>query len=208
MLLRQSLIASFFLLTFPASRALPQDIDAMMKLASADVVRYHIVGVYQSQTYIASNGAGLADVVDQVEIDLTWKISESQLVGTPTFRNTKSTLSKLRDREAACLVPVLKGEYEHWDLLGIKNGLGGALELQVKTTYPVVEIAQSCTVSRLTVPAKIRTRPEELVVPSPVMLAMPASGSKELSISKDRKSLIVQKAGWTWTFTPTPAPED
>jgi hypothetical protein len=197
------LTASSLLLALQGAPGLAQDMDAVMNLASADVVRYHIVGHYQSQTYIAGDGSGLADVTDQIVIDLTWKLSESQLVGTPTFQNTKTTLTKLRDREAACLVPVLKGDYEHWDLLGIKNGLGGALELQVKTTYPLVEIAQSCTASRKAVPAKILTRPEELVVPSPVMLAMPVSGSKELSISKDKKSLIVQKGGWTWTFTPT-----
>jgi hypothetical protein len=208
MLRRPWLIASSLLLNLPGAQALAQDMDAMMNLAGANVVRYHIVGVYQSQTYIAGDGSGLADVTDRVVIDLTWKLSESQLVGTPTFQNTKTTLAKVRDREAACLVPILKGDYEHWELLGIKNGMGGALELQVKTTYPLVEIAQSCTASRKAVPAKIHTRPEELVVPSPVMLAMPVSGSKELSISKDKKSLIVQKGGWTWTFTPTPVAAD
>lgn len=183
------------------------DTEAMMRWAGADVVRYHIAGTYQSQTYIAGDGAGLGDVTDHVVIDLTWKISESKLVGTPTFQNTKSTVAHLRDREAACLAPVLKGEYEHFDLLGVKDGLGGALELLVKTTYPVVEIAQSCTASRRTVPAKVRTRPEELVVPSPVMLGMPVSGSNGLSVSGDRKSLVVRKDGWVWTFTPSPAPE-
>jgi len=90
--------------------------------------------------------------------------------------------------------------------LGVKDGQAGALELQVKTTYPLVEIAQSCTASRKPVPAKVKTRPEELVVPSPVMLGMPISGSNDLSISGDKKSLIVKKAGWTWTFTPTAVP--
>ena len=46
------------------------DMEAMMRWASVDVVRYHIVGVYQSQTYIASDGSGLGDVMDRVVIDL------------------------------------------------------------------------------------------------------------------------------------------
>ena len=207
MLIRRMTIAAGFLFTLPpvSAQAQGMDADAMMRWADADVVRYHIVGAYQSQSYIASDGSGLADVTDHVVIDLTWKITESKLVGTPTFQNTKTTLSNLRDREPSCLPPVLKGEYEHYELLGITDGPAGALELQVKTTYPLIEIAQSCTASRKPVPAKVRTRPEELVVPSPVMLGMPVSGSNDLSISADKKSLVVKKSGWVWTFTPSPA---
>lgn len=51
------------------------DMDATMKWGAADVVRYHIVGVYQARTYIASDGAGQADITDRVVIDLTWKLS-------------------------------------------------------------------------------------------------------------------------------------
>lgn len=195
----------FTLLLGPA-QSQQMDMEAMMRWANADVVRYHIVGVYQGQTYIAADGSGLGDVTDHVVIDLTWKLSESKLVGAAIIQNTKSTVTNLRDREPACLPPVLKGEYEHYDLLGVKDGQGGALELQVRTTYPLVEIAQSCTASRKAVPGKVNERAEALVVPSPVMFGMPLSGSKELSISADKKSLVVKKAGWTWTFTPSPVP--
>jgi hypothetical protein len=210
MLLRRLMIASSFLFALQLTpvHAQQMDTEAMARWASADVIHYHIVGAYQSQSYIASDGSGLADVTDHVVIDLTWKLSESKLVGTPTFQNTKTTLTNLRDREPSCLAPVLKGDYEHYELLGIKDGQAGALELQVKTIYPLVEIAQSCTASRKPVPAKVNTRPEELVVPSPVMLGMPLSGSNGLSISGDKKSLVFKKAGWTWTFTPSPAPKN
>jgi hypothetical protein len=206
--LRQVMITSgliFTLLLTPA-QSQQMDMEAMMRWASADVVRYHIVGAYQNQTYIAADGSGLGDVTDHVVIDLTWKLSESKLIGAPIIQNTKSTVTNLRDREPACLAPVLKGEYEHYDLLGVKDGQAGALELQVKTTYPLVEIAQSCTASRKAVPGKVKERPEAMVVPSPVMFGMPLSGSKELSISADKKSLIVKKDGWTWTFTPSAVP--
>lgn len=182
------------------------DMEAMMRWGSADLIRYHIVGEYQGQPNITSNpgvGSGRADVTDRIVIDLKWKLSESKLVGAPSFENTKSALKNPRDMEPSCLPPVLKGEYEHYELLGIKDGLGGALELQVQTTYPVVEVAQSCTANRKPVPAGRKVRPEELVVPSPVMLGMPLPDSDNLRISPDKKSLIHKKAGWTWTFTPS-----
>ena len=101
-----------FMLPQAAVQSQQMDTEAMMRWASVDVVRYHIVGVYQSQTYIAADGSGLGDVTDRVVIDLTWKLSESKLVGAPIIQNTKSTVTNLRDREPACLAPVLKGEYE------------------------------------------------------------------------------------------------
>ena len=168
------------------------------------IVDYHIVGVYQGQTNIVgdSNWIGYADVTDRVEIDLKWMLSESKMVGTPILQNTKSEVKNLRNPEPSCLPPVIKGEYEHYELQGIKQGLGGALELQVKTTYPVVEVAQFCTGNRKSIPASSKSRPEELVVPSPVMLGMSLPDSDNLRISPDKKSLIHKKADWTWTFTP------
>jgi hypothetical protein len=190
------------LTTSPVS-AQQMDMDAMMKWGAADVVRYHIVGQYQGQPSISSNGSGRADVSDGVVIDLTWKLSEAKLVGQPTFQNSKTTLTNPRDIEPKCLPPVLKGDYEHFELLSIKDGLGGALEIQVQTTYPVVEIAQFCTASRKTVPAKKEIQTESFPVVSPVLFGMPVPDSGEVSISRDKKSLIVKKAGWTWTYTPS-----
>jgi hypothetical protein len=195
-----------FLFVLQPAQAQQVDTAAMMRWASADVVRYHIVGVYQGKPSIASDGSGRADVTDRVEIDLTWKLSESKLVGAPTFKNTKSVVTNPRDMEPSCLPPVLKGEYEHYELMAIKNGLGGALELQVQTSYPVVEVAQSCKASRKAVPAKVKTRPEDMVLPSPVMFGMPLPDSDELRVSADKKSLVHKKAGWTWTFTPSIEP--
>ena len=140
---------------------------------------------------------------DRVVVDFTWKLSEMKLVGKPTFQNTKSTVTNPSDREPKCMAPVLKGEYEHYELLGIKEGLAGGLEFQVRTTYPVVEVVQFCTGSRKAVPAKTTSRPEEFGVVSPVKFGMPLPDSDDLRISKDKKSLIAKKAGWTWTMTPS-----
>jgi hypothetical protein len=60
-----------------------------------------------------------------------------------------------------------------------------------------------CTGSRVKVPASSPTRLEEMVVPSPMLLTVTLPDSDNLSLSKDRKSLIHKEAGWTWTFTPS-----
>lgn len=199
----KSLPCALALLGASAAQAQQMDMEAMMKWASADVVRYHIVGVYQDRTYIASDGSGQADVTDGLVVDLTWKLSESKLVGTPTFQNVKTVVKNVADREPKCLPPVLKGDYEHYEVLGIKDGLAGGLELQVRTTYPVVDVVQFCTGSRKAVPAKTETRPEEFGVVSPVIFGMPLPASGNVRISPDKKSIITTKAGWTWTLTPT-----
>ena len=173
---------------------------------SAKVIHYHIVGVYQGVPNITSDpgkGSGLANVTDRVVIDLEWKLAESKLAGTPTFQNTKSVVKNPHNPEPSCLPPILKGDYEHFELLRIKDGLGGVLELQVQTTYPVVDVVQFCTGSRKSIAEGRNTRQEELVVPSPVMLGMSLPDSDNLRISPDKKSLIHKKAGWTWTFTPS-----
>ena len=172
----------------------------------AEVIHYHIVGVYQGQPNISSEpgtGSGFADVTDQVEIELDWNLAESGLVGTPFIQNSKSIVTNPHDAEPSCLPPVLKGEYEHYELQGVKNGLGGALELQVQTSYPVVEVVQFCTGSRKPIPAANKIHPEGMVIPSPVMLGMALPDSDNLRISPDKKSMIQKNAGWTWTFTPS-----
>lgn len=185
------------------AQAQQMDMEAMAKWGAADVVRYHIVGVYQGTSYVASDGSGQGDFSDRVVIDLTWKLSEAKLVGAATFQNTKSTVSKLRDREPVCLPPVLKGELEFYELLAVKDGLGGALHFTVRTTFPAVEVAQFCTDSRKTVPAKVREETEDFGLPSPVMFGMPLPKSDDLAVTPDKKSFIVRNKGWTWTLTPS-----
>ncbi len=193
------------LLTLLPLAALAQqpDMQAMAKWASADVVHYHLVGVYQGTTTVASDGFGLADIADRVVIDLTFKLSSLKLVGPATFENTKTTVTHVRDRESACLPPVMKGELEFYDLLSVEDGVGGTVRFRVRTSRPPVDIAQFCTASRRPVPAKVDERIEEFGIPSPVMLAMPLPASGGLTIAPDKKSYTVKKDGWTWTVTPS-----
>ena len=190
-----------------AAMAATKQADASRKWTEAKggLIHYRIEGVFQGQVNVVggSTWIGFADVTDRVVIELDWNLGQSKLSGVPLIQNTKATTRNLRNPEPKCLPPILKGDYEHYDLLGVKNGLGGALELQVRTAYPAVEVAQNCTGARTRVPASLKTRPEALVVLSPVLLDSHGPDSDNLSLSKDRKSMIHKQGGWTWTYTPS-----
>jgi hypothetical protein len=200
--MRNTLIC-FVLSSLPfAAHAQQMDMAAMQKWGSVELVKYHIVGVYQDATPVASDSAGLADVSDRVVIDLVWKMSKQAIEGQPKIQNSKTAVANLRDPTPACLAPVLQGEYEHYELLSIENGPAAVLMFKSSTSYPVVEAAFRCTMSRKPVPAKVVTRSEDFSLPSPIMMAMGIPNTPELSITPDKKSFIVKKHGWTWTITP------
>lgn len=190
-----------------AVMAASKKVDASRKWTDAKggIVHYRIEGAFQGQVNVVggSNWIGYADVTDRVVIELDWNLRESKLAGTPQIQNFKATARNFRNPEPKCLPPIPKGDYEHFELLGIKNGLGGALEFQTRTSYPLVEVAQMCTGARIKVPASVKTRPESFVVLSPLMLDNPGADSDKVRISKDRKSMNHKEAGWTWTFTPS-----
>ena len=88
-------------------------------------------------------------------------------------------------------------------MLPIKDGLAGSLEMQVQQIYPAANVIQFCTGAPEAVATKTERRREEFIVVSPVIFAMPATGNKDVTISADKKSIVVKKGGWTWTYTPT-----
>jgi hypothetical protein len=196
---------SLFALRSPAVLAQQMDMAAMQYWGTAELIKYHIVGAYQDSTFIAADGAGLADIGDRVVIDLTWKMSQQTIVGTPAIQNAKSTLAKLRDPTPACLPPVLQGEYEHYELLSVKPGPAGVLTFTSSTSYPVVEAAYRCTMSRKPVAAKVVTTPVDFSLPAVMLFGMPIEASDGLTVSPDKKFFTVRKDGWTWTITPTKA---
>jgi len=202
---RVALSISLLTLLSPAAPAQQMDMAAMQYWGGAELIKYHIVGVYQDATFIASDGAGLADIADRVVVDLTWKMSQQTIVGTPAIQNSKSTASKVRDLTPACLPPVLQGEYEHYDLQSVKPGPAGVLSFTSSTSYPVVEAAYRCTQSRKPVPAKVVTKPVDFSLPPVMLFGMPIESSDGLTISPDKKFFTVKKDGWTWTITPSKA---
>jgi hypothetical protein len=176
-------------------------------LSGNGVVHYHIVGVYKGSPNVIGGGnwVGYADVTDRVEIDLDWKLAESRLVGTPSFRNFKSDVANVRDYERKCRAPVLNGPYEHFQLTGIKQGLSGYLDLMSTQSHPAAQVTQNCTGSPKTVPAVVDKDSEQFVVLSPMLFNPIGGRGKDITVSADGKSLITSKAGWTWTYTPSKA---
>ncbi|MGH9220620.1 MAG: hypothetical protein ACRD1W_15035 [Vicinamibacterales bacterium] len=75
--------------------------------------------------------------------------------------------------------------------------------MQVQQIYPAANVIQFCTGAPKAVAPKTETRPEQLIVVSPVIFAMPTTGNKDVTISADKKSIIVKKGGWAWTYTPS-----
>jgi hypothetical protein len=201
----QTMLAIGLLALSTATAAQQMDVAALQKWSSAELIKYHIVGVYKNATFIASDGAGEADVADRVVIDLTWKMSQQAIVGEPTIQNSKSTTTNVRDRTPACLAPVLHGEYEHYELLSVKSATTGVLTFTASTRYPLVDAAYRCTVSRNPVPAKVVTGPEEFSLPAVMLFGMPIADTDGLTISPDKKFFTAKKDGWTWTITPTKA---
>jgi hypothetical protein len=120
----------------------------------------------------------------------------------PVIRNSNAEVGKVRDFEPKCMPPVLKGPIE-MTLLEVADGLGGAIDLKMEIAYPTVEVAQFCTASRKAVPASKKVEVVSLAVPSPVLMAMGAPSTKELSYTPDGKSMIVKSGRWSWTFTPS-----
>lgn len=182
------------------------DMDAMQRWGSARVIYYTVEGVHSGAAPVTARMGGVADVVDRVSMAFEWSLSESKLLKITTLKNYPSEVKNLRDREPKCNPPVLKGSFELATFLEVVNGPGGALDVKVERSYPVVEVAQFCTASRKSVPAEKTVSVQSMAVPSPVLMAMGAPPTDKLSYSADKKSMIVKDGNWTWTFTPSVTP--
>jgi hypothetical protein len=183
------------------------DIEAMQRWGSAELVYFTVEGVYAGETSMTATMGGFADVVDRVSMTFEWSLTEAKLLNVTSLANYASGLQNLRDFEATCLPPVLTGAYEHATVLEVTNGLGGALDMKIERSYPAVEVAQSCTASRKSVPPQKTIDMVSMAVPSPVMMAMGVPSTDTLAFSADKKSMSVKDGNWTWTFTPdTTAP--
>lgn len=182
------------------------DMQAMERWANAKVVYYAVEGVHSGPASMTATMGGMADVVDRVSITFEWNLSEMQLIKVTSLKNTPSEVSNLRDREPKCLPPVLKGTYEQATVLEVAQGVGGTIDMKIERSFPAVDVAQFCTASRKSIPAEKKTDVEPMPVPSPMLLAMGAPSSAELSYSADKKSMIYRKGNWAWTFTPSTTP--
>jgi hypothetical protein len=178
------------------------DMQAMQRWGAAKVVYYAVEGSHSGPASMTATMGGMADVVDRVSMTFEWNLGEMTLHKVTSLENYPSEVKNLRDREPKCVPPVLKGSYEHATVLEVANGLGGSIDLKVERSYPAVDVAQFCT-GRRSIPAERKTSVESIAVPSPVLMAMGAPSSRELSYSADRKSMIVRNGNWTFTPSTT-----
>ena len=182
--------------------AAAMDQAAMRKWGEAKVIYYTVEGVHSGETSVTPTLGGLADVHDRVTMNLEWSLADMKLLKVSGVTNATAEVSRLRDREPKCMAPVLKGPLE-MTVLDVAEGLGGAIDVRMEKSYPAVDVAQFCTASRKAVPASKKVEVISMMVPSPIMMAMGAPSSRELSYSADGKSMIVKAGKWSWTFTPS-----
>ena len=197
--------------TFLAVNSLPagaqqMDMQAMQRWGSVKVIYYSVEGVHSGPASVTATMGGLADVVDRVSMTFEWNLGEARLVRVTSVKNYPSEVKNLRDREPKCLPPVLKGPLELATVLDVANGPGGAIDVKIERTYPTAEVAQFCTSSRKSIPGEKKISVQSMAVPSPILMAMGAPSTAELSYSPDKKSMIVKDGGWTWTYTPGVTP--
>jgi hypothetical protein len=198
--------ACVFGLSAPAVMQQP-DMDAMQKWMAAKNATWHIVGRYEGDPSISSDGQGIAHVTDVIEVDVTlaWQ-NDNAIVGVPKVKNAPSVVTGPHDREPKCLAPVLKGAFDYVTLEAVTPGLIGGLHLKMTRTFPDVVVSQVCSSTKLA-PAKKTTEEKELFIPQPTLLAMGMS-DQNVALSPDKKSLILKNVsgftGWVWTLTPTP----
>jgi hypothetical protein len=211
-----ALMSAFFA---PAAAAQGFDPELFMKWAQAEVVHYDVVAEYSGVTVTLTGGKGSmkswnqSAVKDRFEISFDFNPAKLMLVGTPVFRNSPSTASKVF--EGACQQPVFNGPYEHLEIVGVTFSFPGELQLTAKRMFPAGAAPNQNEVGRCgleAVAAKTETVTHLLPVILGQVLVMPAAGPSEVrigegssgkvTIGKDQKTIVVDNAGgWKYTYT-------
>jgi hypothetical protein len=181
------------------------DSEAVARWASAAVVHYKMVGVYEGETVIAyGEPAGTATVTDRVELELDWSIKDATIAGEPTIVNGTSETRDLRNIDRSCPPPVPATPYEHFTVATVA-AVNGALQLKGTREFPVVRVVSGCMAVQepRTVRAWQQEVSERLLVPSPLLLAAPPGADANLTVAADKASFTIKTGAWRWTFTPT-----
>lgn len=186
------------------------DMAAIQRWSNVKKVRYVVSAVFDEWTSISSTvAAAQGKVTDSYSIEFDWDVRKGQIIGDATYKNGKSSVGSLRDT-AQCTTPVLKGDYEHFEITAVKSGPGKSqVELSGMRTFPIVDAPAQCPASKAlsATPAKRADVKEILGIPDPQMMGLVGmpTGNKNMTFSADKKSFILKlQGGWTLTFTPTP----
>jgi hypothetical protein len=211
------------LMLFVARPAFAQDMDAMVRWTSAELVHYKIVGEFSGQTIVLSGGPNTptrrGTVTDRIEVEFDWNPLEYNMVGKAVIRNFPTRMGAMEPEPARCPASKLGGPLELVTGVAVvaEEGLrmSGFLTLQTKRDQPAGSVAiytaqldnPPCT-DWVNLPAKNESINMQLHAVPGMMLAMP--GNPTLQVSADKKYFVIppgkpgaSNAGWTWTITPT-----
>jgi hypothetical protein len=194
-----------------ADTAQAQNMEAMMKWTTAQVVRYDVVAEYKGQTSIASIPPNSpiskydAQVVDRYEIGFNWNPQSMAMEGAPTIRNLPTSLPT-GVPAGKCGAPQLTGAYDHAEVTGAKTGLPGSnsLALSIKRSYPAVAFQlpnEKGVCTPLNAPAKADMQTSGIVVPPGMYFAMPAAKPANITVDGDGKTMTLKQKEWTYTYT-------
>ena len=167
-----------------------------------ETVYFTVEGVHDGAAPLTAKAGGVANVIDRVSMTFEWSVAERKMTKLTSLKNYPSETASLRDSEPKCLAPFVRGPFELATVMDVVNGPAGALKLMVERNYPLVEVAQFCTISRKPIAAEILIDERPMVVPTPALLARAGKANKTMAYAPDRKSMIVLDGRWKWTFTP------
>jgi hypothetical protein len=186
-------------------RAQQADMAAIARWTAAKVVHYRMAGVFRGDENVADDEpAATATVSDRLVLEFDWDVAAGKVVGEPTIENVDSTLKDLRNIAPTCPAPELKGIYEHFTAKTV-TGAGGPIEVAGTRSFPEAVVTAGChgVWERRTVRAREVDATLRLVVPAPMMVAMPPGANPKVAISDDKASFTMADGPWTWTYTPT-----
>jgi hypothetical protein len=164
-----------------------------------------MAGVFHRDEEVADNEqAATATVSDRLVLEFDWDVAAGKVVGEPKIENGDSTLKDLRNIAPTCPVPELKGAYEHFTAKAIA-GTGGPIEVTGTRSFPEAAVTAGChgVWERRTVPAREVETTLRLVIPAPMMVAMPPGANSNVTVSDDKASFTMTDGPWTWTYTPS-----
>jgi hypothetical protein len=183
-----------------------QDIQAMAKWITAQVVHYHIEAVHQGWTQVVDDQSSQGDVTDRLILDFDYKLQEHKFVGPARFQNVKTITKALGNSSPPCLAPILKGDFEYLDVKEVVLS-GGDSQVIVKGTrsFPAGQAATQCPINTALNPVAAKQVPAEarLSLQLPVVLFMGAASTSDIKIAPDKKSFAQTAPPWVWTVTPT-----
>jgi hypothetical protein len=190
------------LVAAPASAQMNRAV--MLEWSGVQVVHYSVVGDYEGEATVVQAGtSGIAPVRDHVEIAFDYDITRGTLVGPATFKDAATQMGALRNGAKGCRPPTISGAFEHSTIESLKEGLSGQLAMMVRTDYPAAQMTVACTGGNQAVAPHTDLQQEDFIVPGIMMLAMGESLTGDLTVSKDAKSFIVKRGGWTYIYTPS-----